>query len=161
MEKVRRATRDMALAVRGYYGEGSDAAGDFYQISNQTTLGKPERTVLNEFEKDIIPKVLDYERRARQLLLEKRRRVLEDTVFRALGVLRHARLLTPEEAIAFLSHVRLGVLTGLIKEIPEQTVNQLILLTQPAHLQRALGVEIDQGARREARADLVRQRLTI
>jgi protein arginine kinase len=160
MEKVRRATRDMALAVRGYYGEGSEAAGEFYQISNQTTLGKPERTVLNEFEKDIIPKVIDYERRARQLLLEKRRRVLEDTVFRALGVLRHARLLTPEEAIAFLSHVRLGVLTGLIKEVPEQTVNQLILLTQPAHLQRALGAELDQAARREARADMVRQRLT-
>lgn len=161
MEKVRRATRDMALAVRGYYGEGSDAAGDFYQISNQTTLGKPERTVLKEFEQDIIPKVIDYERRARHLLLEKRRRILEDTVFRALGVLRQARLLTPEEAIAFLSHVRLGVLMGLIKEVHEQTVNQLILLTQPAHLQRALGVELDQGARREARADLVRQRLSI
>jgi protein arginine kinase len=159
MEKVRRATRDMSLAVRGYYGEGSEAAGEFYQISNQTTLGKSESVLLHEFEREIIPQVIGYERAARKLLVEKRRRLLEDKVFRALGTLRGARLLTPEEALALLSDVRLGVVTGLIKDVSAQDVNQLILLTQPAHLQRVLGKEMDQGQRREARADMVRAKL--
>lgn len=159
MEKVRRATKDMNLAVRGYYGEGSEATGELYQISNQTTLGKSEAVIMHDLEHEILPQVIDYERKARQLLLEKRRRLLEDTVFRAMGVLRNARLLTPEEALTMLSNVRLGVLTGLVNDVQVDTVNQLILLTQPAHLQRALGVELDQAARREARADLVRERL--
>jgi protein arginine kinase len=86
---------------------------------------------------------------------------LEDRVYRALGVLRHARLLSPEEAITLLSDVRLGVVTGLVKGVTEQDVNQLILLTQPAHLQRVLGQEMDQNTRREARADLVREKLSV
>ncbi len=160
MDKVRRATRDMSLAVRGYYGEGSEAAGEFFQISNQTTLGKSETAIIAELEREIIPQIVAYERVARRLLMEKRRRVLEDKVFRALGTLRHARLLTPEEAIMLLSDVRLGVLTGLIRDVGMQQINQLVLLTQPAHLQRALGREMDQGERREARADMVRQALS-
>jgi protein arginine kinase len=161
MDKVRRATRDMNLAVRGYYGEGSEAAGEFYQISNQTTLGKSEEDLLREFERDIIPQVIKYERESRRKLLETRRRLIEDKVFRALGALRHARLLTPEESISLLSDVRLGIVTGLVRDVSEQDVNQLILLTQPAHLQRVLGREMDQGQRREARADMVRQKLAI
>lgn len=159
MEKVRRATKDMNLAVRGYYGEGSEATGELYQISNQTTLGKSEQVIMHELEHEILPQVIGYERKARVLMAEKRRRLLEDTVFRALGVLRHARLLTPEEALTLLSNVRLGLLTGLVTDVPIETVNQLFLLTQPAHLQRALGLEMDQATRREARADLVRERL--
>lgn len=161
MEKVRRAARDMALAVRGYYGEGSEAAGEFFQISNQTTLGKTEEQLLQEFEREILPQVIRYEREARRHLMEKRRRLLEDKVFRAIGVLRSARLLTPEEALTLLSDVRLGVVTGLIVDVSEQAVNQLILLTQPSHLQRVLGREMDQGERREARADMVREALGV
>jgi len=157
MDKVRRATRDMGLAVRGYYGEGSEAAGEFYQISNQTTLGKPETVILQEFEREIIPQVIQYERASRRILLEKRKRMLEDKVFRSLGLLRAARLLTPEEAVVLLSDVRLGVLAGLVTDIELATVNQLILLTQPAHLQRVVGHDLDQGERREARADFVRK----
>jgi protein arginine kinase len=159
MEKVKRATRDMHLAVRGYYGEHSEATGEFYQISNQTTLGKPERLILDELEREIVPRIIDYERAARRMLVEKRRRFLEDQVFRALGALRSARLLNPEEALTLLSLVRLGILTGLVHDVAEQTVNQLLLLTQPAHLQRLLGQDLDQNARREARADLVRKQL--
>lgn len=159
VEKVRRAAQDMSLAVRGFYGEGSEATGDLYQISNQTTLGKTEATLLRELEQEIIPQVIEYERTARRILLERKRRTLEDNVFRALGVLRHARLLAPDEALSMLSLVRLGILLGLITEVPEQTVTQLIVLAQPAHLQRLLGREMDQQKRREARADLIRQRL--
>lgn len=159
IDKVRRAATDMCLAVRGFYGEGSDHAGDLFQISNQTTLGKPESAVLADIQDGIIPRVIEYERTAREHLASKRRRQFEDAVFRALGLLRAARLLTPEEAIGQLSLVRLGVVTGLIKDLQEQAVTQLFLLTQPAHLQRLLGKTMDQQRRREARADLVRERL--
>ena len=159
IEKVKRATRDMSIAVRGYYGEGSEAAGDLYQISNQTTLGKPESVILHDIEREIVPQIIGYERAARKTLVEKRRRMVEDRVFRSLGTLRHARLLTPEEAITMLSDVRLGIVSGLIQGLNERVVNQLILLTQPAHLQVLVGREMDQGQRREARADLVRGQL--
>src|SRR6185295_19658329 len=96
IEKVKRAAGDMSLAVRGFYGEGSDAAGDFYQISNQTTLGKTEIRILQELENEIIPQVVEYERVARKTLLSKRRIGLEDQVFRAMGLLCSARLLTTE-----------------------------------------------------------------
>lgn len=159
MDKVKRAAQDMSLAVRGFYGEGSEAAGDFYQISNQTTLGKAERVLLHELEHEIIPHVIEYERAARQTLLTKRRPVLEDQVFRALGVLTHARLLTTNEAMQLLSQVRLGVLTGVIEHLDQATVNGLMLLAQPGHLQRALGQELDQEQRRAARAGLLRAKL--
>lgn len=157
LEKVKRAARDMSLAVRGYYGEGSDNVGDFYQVSNQTTLGKSERVILHELSREILPKVLLYERASRQQLLSKRRRWLEDQVLRALGTLRYARLLTAEESLTLLSYVRLGILTELIPDVRISDVNQLLLLTQPAHLQRVAGRVMDQNERREARADLVRR----
>lgn len=157
IEKVRRATKDMNMAVRGYYGENSEAAGDFFQISNQTTLGKPERVILHEFEREVLPFVVDYERKARAFMVSKRSRQTEDAVFRALGTLRYARRLSPEETLPMLSQVRLGILAGLITDVKVSTVNQLVLLTQPLHLQRLLGKEMDQDTRREARADLVRE----
>lgn len=159
LEKVRRAAKAMNLAVRGFYGEGSDAAGDFFQISNQTTLGKTERDILVEFEHNIIPKVIEYERMARRSMLEKRRPVLEDRVYRSLGVLRSARMLKSEEALELLSYVRLGVVSGLVPEVTPATVNQLILFTQPAHLQRLLKQDLDQAQRRIERATYVRQML--
>ncbi len=159
IDKVRRACKDMNLALRGFYGEGSETSGDLYQISNQGAYGKPEKAVLHEIEREIVPAIVRYERAARQSLLSTRRRMLEDQVMRALGLLRYARMLTPEEALASLSLVRLGSLLGIV-DIPEQTIAQLIVLTQPAHLQRYLGKELDQQRRREARADLVRERMS-
>jgi protein arginine kinase len=159
IEKVRRACKDMNLALRGFYGEGSETSGDLYQISNQGAFGKPEKSVLHEIEREIVPAIVRFERTARQTLLTTRRLMLEDQVMRALGLLRYARMLTPEEALASLSLVRLGSLLGIV-DIPEQAVAQLIVLTQPAHLQRYLGKELDQQRRREARADLVRERMS-
>jgi protein arginine kinase len=159
IEKVKRAATDMSLAVRGFYGEGSEAAGDFYQISNQTTLGKTEGVVLHELQNEIMPQVIEYERTARKTLLAKRGTALEDQVFRAFGLLTNARLLSTEETMQMLSHVRLGVVTGLLKGVDAQTVNHLMLLAQPAHLQRVLNTEMDQEQRRSARALLVRSRL--
>jgi protein arginine kinase len=159
IEKVERAAKDMSLAVRGFYGEGSQAAGDLYQISNQTTLGKPESVLLNELEQEILPRVIDYERAARRTLSTKRRAELEDQSHRALGTLRHARLMTTEESMQLLSAVRLGVVTGVLPDIVPKLVNELILLTQPAHLQQLIGRELGQEERRAARAATLRQRL--
>lgn len=160
IEKVKRAATDMNLAVRGFYGEGSDAVGDLYQISNQTTLGKPEGAVLADLQDSIIPEVIQYERHARKNLMGKRKSALEDQVFRALGALTHARLIAADESMQLLSLVRLGVVLGLIDDLPIQTVNQLFLLVQPAHLQRVCGREMDQEQRRIGRATLIRERLT-
>ncbi|MFN0012387.1 MAG: ATP--guanido phosphotransferase [Phycisphaerales bacterium] len=159
IERARRAAKDLNLAVRGFYGEGSESIGDLYQISNQTTLGRSEEQILRGLEREILPQVLDYERAARRVLVERKRRLLEDHVFRALGILRHARLLAPDEALALLSMVRLGVLTGLIQDVTEQAVNPLFVLAQPAHVQWLAGRELDQQQRREARADVVRRQL--
>lgn len=159
IEKVRAAAAAMSLAVRGFYGEGSDASGDFYQISNQTTLGKSERDLLAEMRDRIVPQVVRYERESRANLMRKRRGALEDGVMRAYGVLRHARLLSTEEAMKLLSLLRLGVALGLTPGIEMRSVHHLMLVTQPAHLQRVLGEDMDQERRRSARAALVRKRL--
>ncbi|MBL8962670.1 MAG: ATP--guanido phosphotransferase, partial [Phycisphaerae bacterium] len=159
IEKVKRAATDMNLAVRGFYGEGSDAAGDFYQLSNQTTLGKTERQVLDELESQIIPRVVEYERVARRMIATKRLAAVEDQVHRSLGILSHARLVSTEEAMQLLSHMRLGVVLGIIKHVDQAVVNHLMLLVQPAHLQKVLGREMDQDQRRVARADLLRAKI--
>ena len=159
IDKVKHAAADMSLAVRGFYGEGSEASGDFYQISNQTTLGKSEQQLLEELGERILPEVIDYERQSRRVLLEKRRWQIEDAAHRAFGVLRHARLLGTEESMKLLSVVRLGISLGVIDQGSTGDVHALMLAVQPAHLQRAAGREMTQDERRIERARLVRTRL--
>lgn len=160
IDKVRHAADDMGLAVRGFFGEGSDAAGDFHQISNQTTLGKSERLLLREMQSEVIPQIIGYERHARQTLLEASEVQVRDRASRALGVLRYAQMISVDEAMGFLSHVRLGVVLGLIKDVDLSTINELLLFLHPQHLgvlQR--GGEDDITRLRESRATLVRDRL--
>ncbi len=159
IEKVKRAAADMSLAVRGFYGEGSEASGDFYQLSNQTTLGKSELALLEELDARIIPEVLEYERQSRQSLLAKRRWQIEDTVHRAYGLLRYARLLGTEESVKLLSVVRFGLALKILEDVDTAALHGLMLLVQPAHLQHAVGRDLTQDERRRARADLVRARL--
>lgn len=159
IEKVRRAARDMHLAVRGFFGEGSEALGDLYQISNQTTLGKSEREILADFEHSVVPQIIAYEQQARQALLRQRGPQLDDKIWRAWGILTHARVIGTDEVLQLLSHLRLGVNLGRINTTDIRTINELFLLTQPAHLQRLTGVEMDPARRRAARAQLIRQRL--
>ena len=160
IEKVFRAAKDMRLAVRGLYGEGTEATGDFYQISNQTTLGKSEEEIISDFKHVVIPKIIDYEHHARRTLLNDRTVALDDKVCRALGLLRSARLLTSEEVMFLLSHLRMGINLGRIKDIEIRTINELFLLTQPAHLQKLQGKKLEGDLRRAARADFIRQRLS-
>ncbi len=176
IDKVRRAAGDMHLAVRGFHGEGSDAAGDFYQVSNQITLGVAEEDLLQDLGQRIVPRLIAYEREARDVLLRRNRGELEDRVHRALGLLRSARLLDTKEAMKLLSRVRLGVCTGLLEgEVSPDAVNQLFLQVQPAHVRFAMGetpaagvagaaaaagpLDDDAESVRAHRADLVRTKL--
>lgn len=159
IEKVFRAAKELRLAVRGLYGEGTEATGDFFQISNQTTLGKTEEDIIGDFRSTVIPKIIDYERHARRTLLDDRTVALDDKVSRALGLLRSARLMASEETLLLLSHLRMGVNLGRVKDIDIRTINELFLLTQPAHLQKLQGRKLEGDVRRAVRADYIRQRL--
>ncbi len=159
IEKVRRAARDMHLAVRGLFGEGSESLGDLYQISNQTTLGRSEQELVVDFQQRVVPKVIAYEQQARQALLRQRETQLDDKIWRAWAVLTHARMISTEEVLTLLSHLRLGVNLGRITTVDIRSINELFLLMQPAHLQKLSGCDMDAPTRRRVRANLVRQRL--
>jgi protein arginine kinase len=159
IEKVRRAARDMHLAVRGLFGEGSEALGDLYQVSNQTTLGRSEQEILADFSHTVVPQIIAYEQQARQALLKQRPEQLDDKVWRAWAILSHARVLSSEEVLQLLSHLRLGVNLERINNIDMRSLNELFLLTQPAHLQKLSGSEMNPAERRVARAELIRRRL--
>lgn len=158
IEKVFRALQKINLAVRGLYGEGSRASGDFYQISNQVTLGKSETTIINEI-RDVIPNIVNYERQARQALTRESRPLVLDRVQRAFGTLKSAAMMTSEETMDLLSSVRLGVNLGLLDDINITEVNELFIHTQPAHLQKLIGRELDSDERNSERARFLRNRL--
>ena len=159
IERVRRAAKDLHLAVRGYYGEGSESAGDFYQISNQVTLGRSEDEIRREFEDVILPKIIDYETKARSILVERNATLLDDRAHRAFGILRSARLLGTEEAMKLLSRVRLGAHLGRLDNVDLDKVNRLFLQIQPAHLMLHVGRQLTRDELREARAEMVRTTL--
>ncbi len=160
IDRLRRAAKDLHLAVRGFYGEGSDAAGDFYQVSNQITLGCSQQDLLDEFTTRIVPRLVDYERVARDLLLDQKLRQLDDRVHRALGILQSARLLNEDEAMKLLSRVRLGICTRRLQYPNRQQIDRLFLRVQSAHLQSFAGEPLSIDEQREVRATIVRQVLS-
>lgn len=159
IDRLRRASKELHLAVRGYFGEGSESVGDFYQISNQITLGQTEEQLLSEFHDQIVPQLIEYERASRTVLRERRERLLDDRVFRALGILQSVRLLGLDEAMKLLSRVRLGVHTGRICGIDAAGLDRLLPQIQAAHLQQSAGAQLGAEELKEARADLVRRTL--
>jgi len=160
MDRAFRAAKDMHLAIRGLHGEGTEATGDLYQVSNQTTLGKSEDEIISEFKHLIIPKMVEYEKRARQALQRDRSAALDDKIWRAYGLLTHARTISTEEALFLLSHVRMGVSLGRIDSLKLEALNDLFLMIQPAHLQKLAGKRLSGEERSVARADLIRKCLT-
>jgi protein arginine kinase len=159
IERVKRAAKDLHLAVRGYYGEGTETIGNFYQVSNQVTLGASEEDLLQHFRDEVIPRLVDYERTARQLLLEKNRPLVEDKVYRARATLKVARLLGAEEATKLLATLRFGVAVGLLKNLAMARIDQLLLQVQPAHLAQAHPAAAEEEHGRQTRAILVRRAL--
>lgn len=160
IERVARAARDMHLAVRGTHGEGSEAAGDLYQVSNQTTLGLSETEIVMSFSSKIIPKVVEYERAARDTLLKKNPAQLDDKIWRAYGALSNARTITSEETHKHLSPLRMGIQMGRFDKFDIDTLNELFLMTQPAHLQKLHQKFADSDERDVIRADYLRKRIT-
>ena len=158
IDKVFRSLRKISLAVRGLYGEGSQAMGDFYQISNQITLGQPEEKIIKEVG-DVVPKIIEYERKARDFLVSESQENLHDRVSRAYGILRTAQTISSEETMHLLSSVRMGVNLGLIQDLEIPTVNELFIHTQPAHLQKLSGAELDTTDRNIERARYLRRHL--
>jgi protein arginine kinase len=158
IEKVFRALQKINLAVRGLYGEGSRASGDFYQISNQVTLGKCETAILGEI-REVIPQIISYERAARATMIRESKQAVQDRVARAYGTLQSATMMTSDETMDLLSSVRLGINLGLLEEITIPTVNELFIQTQPAHLQKLMGSSLDGEERNSARARFLRTRL--
>ena len=132
--------------------------GDFYQISNQITLGRSETELVKQVG-DIVPVIIDYERQAREFLIKESHENLHDRVSRAYGILRTAQTISSEETMHLLSSVRMGVNLGLIRDLAIPTVNELFLRTQPAHLQKLAGGELDTSDRNIERARFLRKLL--
>jgi protein arginine kinase len=158
IDKVFASVTKISLAVRGFYGEGTQASGDFYQISNQITLGIAETEIL-ELLGRIVPRIVTYEREVRDHLMDKDRSRLEDKVWRAYGALRHSRVISSEETMDLLSSVRLGVNLGILADVDIATVNELFIRTQPAHLQRLEKRNLSSNERDAMRAEFIRRHL--
>ena len=160
MDKATRSVQKINMAVRGLYGEGSRATGDYYQVSNQITLGRAEAEIVADVRR-AVERLIAAEREVRAALLkgDKRNRTL-DRIFRNLGTLERARILTTEEALSCLSALRFGVEQGLIDEVPMTRINAALLLSQPAHLQRLHGRSMTSDERDEKRAALMRRIVT-
>ncbi len=158
IEKVFNAVSQVNLEVRGFFGEGSPAVGDFYQISNQITLGITPQDIISSMER-VLPKIIEYERGVRKALVTDERKVLEDKIWRAVGVLRYARCISSEETMTYLSALRLGVATNIFSGLSIEAVNKLFLDIQPGHLQKSEKRELDQKERDIIRANLIRSRL--
>ena len=164
LQKVFAAAQHTGLAVRGMYGEGSRAAGDFYQISNQVTLGCSEEELVAGLE-NLVPCVIDFERRVREVLLEEQKSVLEERVQRSLGLLRTSRSLPTEVALMHLSNLRLGSALKLTKRISARDLNQLSVQIQKGHIQALVGdpegdALADPTARDRDRAAFLRRRVS-
>ncbi len=154
--KVLQGLAQVGLTYRGLFGEGSEALGHLFQLSNQVTLGKSEVELLDHLGR-LVRRVMEYEERARSVLQEGASAALEDRIWRAWAVLRHARTLSFEELVNLLSGVRLGVGLKILPDVPLYTLNRLLVLAQTAHVAQSFGVSCDAESLAEHRATLVRK----
>jgi protein arginine kinase len=152
------ACSKLGIAVRGLYGENSEASGNMYQISNQVTLGQTEEEIIVNI-KNVISQIIEQERLMRKEIYRQNPYRLEDKVCRAAGVLSNARIISSEESMKMLSDVRLGVDMGIIRDISIEELNEIMLLIQPAGLQKTAGKQLSPDERDVKRAEMVRNRL--
>ena len=159
MDRVLQGLGQLSFTVRGVYGEGSNAAGNLFQISNQATLGASEEKIVEELIR-ITERLIEYERDAQEGLLKEARAQVEDKVWRAYGLLAHARVLSSQEFMNLLSAVRLGRTLGLLQGLPSSFLNHLMIATQPSHLRAGAGRTLSPEERDLRRADLVRAKMS-
>lgn len=156
--KVLDAIAKLSFASRGFYGEGTQAIGNFYQISNQVSLGHSETDIIQNIN-GLIRQIIEQEEQARQALLVQNRPMMEDKICRAWGILNNARTVSSQETIELLSMVRLGVDVGIIQELDHKTLNELFIMIQPSHLQKIEGKKLNTQERDIKRADVIRGKL--
>lgn len=154
--KVLQGIAQVGLTYRGLYGEGSEVVGNFFQLSNQTTLGKSEEDLIDHLHK-IVQQVIHYETQARNVLIREAPSVIEDKIWRAYGLLRYARTLSFDEVMNLLSGVRLGVSVKLLSGLSVYTLNKIMIYTQAAHLEQAAGRVLTEAESDLHRASYVRR----
>jgi len=155
VKPVINAVSKIGLAVRGLWGEGSEAAGHMFQISNQITLGKTESEIIEHLEQ-IVLEVIEHEKNARLRLMDSQEIKVHDHIGRAYGVLANAALMTSGEALDLLSAIRMGIDLGLLPDIKRQDIDQLFIRIHPAHLQKEAGEALGPDERDMKRAQLIR-----
>ena len=158
--KIIKAVNKLGLAVRGLYGEGTEALGNLFQISNQMTLGESEGDIVDKLTK-VIVQIMEHEENARQKMLEDKSRIVADQVGRAYGVMMHSYSISSKEVLNLLSMLRLGVDLGLMPEEYRATIDELFIRTQPAHLQKDFERKLTTEERDGLRSDLLRERLKL
>ncbi len=156
--KVLTAVSKLSFASRGFYGEGTQASGNFYQISNQVSMGHSETDVIQNIN-GLIRQVIEQEEQARQALLVQNRPMLEDKIYRSLGILKTSRIISSQETVELLSMVRLGIDLDIAKDVSRKAINELFIMIQPAHLQKIEGKKLTSTERDAKRASLIRQKL--
>lgn len=158
MRRVLDAVTQVGMTIRGLFGEGSKGEGDLYQISNQITLGLSEEEIMNNL-KAVVSQIIDREQWSREQLLKGHRHELEDRIFRSLGILKYAVLINSKDCLSLISDVRMGVEMGIIKDVNIDTLNYLLVETQPATLQLISNTNLSDKDRDFQRAKLIRQKL--
>jgi protein arginine kinase len=148
----------LGLAVRGLYGEGTEALGNVFQVSNQMTLGESENGIVERLEK-VLGQIIEHEENARATLLEKKAKMVYNHIGRAYGILANAHSISSKETMNLLSLMRLGVDMGVFPGVDRSLVDELFILTQPAHLQKQHSEKLSAEERDLLRADMVRERL--
>lgn len=148
----------LGLAVRGLYGEGTEALGNVFQVSNQMTLGESESAIVERLEK-VLAQIIEHEENARATLIEKKPKMVYNHIGRAYGILANAHSISSKETMNLLSLMKLGVDVGLFPGVDRSLVDELFILTQPAHLQKQHSEKLSAEERDLLRADMVRERL--
>ncbi|GAB4172840.1 MAG: protein arginine kinase [Terrimicrobiaceae bacterium] len=159
INKIINSVNKIGLAVRGLHGEGSEAMGNLFQVSNQTTLGESEAEIIGRLER-VIAQIIEHEQNARALLLQHKPVTLLDQIGRAYGILSHAHSISSKEGLNLLSLIKLGIDLGFFPESGRQDVDGLFVESQPAHLQRGASLQkMSAEARDTLRAALIRAKL--
>lgn len=148
----------IGVAVRGLYGENSDALGDMFQVSNQITLGRKEEEIISSID-NISKQIIDREKALRHQLYKQDVYRFEDRIFRSYGILKNARIINSEECFKLISDVRLGVSMGIINGVDIVDINDIMVFSQPATLQKIMGKQLSKDERDIKRAELIRQKM--
>lgn len=158
INRILSAVTQVGLAVRGLYGEGSEALGNLFQISNQITLGQSEDEIIDNLY-GVVKQIIEHERAARIRLMSDSRLRIEDRVKRSYGILAYASVMDSKESAQRLSDLRLGVDLGLLDDVSPQVMNELIVMTQPGFLQQIFNEQMNSEQRDYRRAELIRNQL--